>query len=53
MNGGTLPAMEIYSPVASPAEIYSAEPINSKKVNFKDYAILTDQWLEEHLWPTP
>jgi len=42
---------ELYRPITSPAEIYDAEEVNSRKVNFKDYAILAGQWLEERLWP--
>ncbi|MHC4560345.1 MAG: LamG domain-containing protein, partial [Planctomycetota bacterium] len=42
---------ELYFPVTSPANIYDEEPINSKKVNFKDFAVLAEDWLEPHLWP--
>ncbi|MBN2128605.1 MAG: hypothetical protein JW741_03880 [Sedimentisphaerales bacterium] len=50
-NGGTVMPPEIYTPVGSPAELWDAEQINSRKVNFNDYAILAGQWLEERLWP--
>jgi hypothetical protein len=51
MSGQTLPPVQIYYPVPSPANIYDAEPPNSKSVNLKDYALLADMWLEELLWP--
>ena len=50
-NGGTVAPPDIYTPVGSPAELWDAEEVNSKKVNFNDYAILAGQWLEERLWP--
>ena len=42
---------ELYVPLTSPANIYDEEPINSKKVNFKDFAVLADEWLEQPVWP--
>ena len=27
------------------------EPPGEKAINFKDYAVLADHWLEEQLWP--
>jgi hypothetical protein len=42
---------EVYYPLTSPANIYDEEPINSKKVNFKDLAVLADEWLQELVWP--
>jgi hypothetical protein len=44
-------AAQIYIPLQSPANIYDAEPPNSKSVNLRDYALLADMWLEELLWP--
>jgi hypothetical protein len=41
----------LYVPVTSQANISDEEPINSKKVNFKDLAVLADDWLQELLWP--
>jgi len=35
----------------SPYNIWSQELIGSRAVNFKDYAVLIDDWLEEILWP--
>jgi hypothetical protein len=42
---------QLYMPLTSLAEFYDAEPINSRLVNLKDYAILADNWLEERFWP--
>jgi hypothetical protein len=42
---------ELYVPLTSQANISDEEPINSKKVNFKDFAVLADDWLKELLWP--
>ncbi|MCK4291750.1 MAG: LamG domain-containing protein, partial [Planctomycetes bacterium] len=41
----------VYVPVTSPANIYDAEPVTEKKVNFLDYAILTQRWLDEDMFP--
>jgi len=38
-------------PVPSPANLYSGEPQGSTVINFKDYAVLADHWLEEGLYP--
>jgi hypothetical protein len=41
----------------SPGEIFSlaeGSPLDldgDMKINFKDYAILVDQWLDEQVWP--
>ncbi len=48
---GAMGQNELYVPLTSPANIYDEEPINSKKVNFKDFAILADEWLEQPVWP--
>ena len=42
---------ELYVPLTSPANISDEEPVNSKKVNFKDFAVLADEWLQELIWP--
>jgi hypothetical protein len=42
---------QLYIPVTSPAELYSGEAAGSRKVNFKDFAVLSTTWLEEKLWP--
>lgn len=51
MNGGTLPLH--YYPVTPPANVYDPDPINSKKIDLKDYAVLAESWLSELLWPQP
>jgi hypothetical protein len=51
MNGGDLPVVDVYVPVMSVANLYDDEPQNERSVNFKDFAVLADQWLEEKLWP--
>jgi hypothetical protein len=53
MNGGTVTPRQIYHPVTSLANIYDAEPVNSKKVDLRDYAVLADTWLEDLFWPPP
>ena len=40
-----------YNPVISPANVYDEEDPYEKSVNFRDYAIISDNWLEEILWP--
>jgi hypothetical protein len=42
---------QIYIPLGSDADLYSAEPAGSKKINLKDFAVLASGWLEEKLWP--
>lgn len=41
----------VYHPLESPAELYSEEPEGERVINFKDYAILADNWPQELLWP--
>jgi len=41
----------LYVPVPSPANVHDLEPVNSKIVNFLDYAALMEKWLLEELWP--
>jgi len=38
-------------PLPSPAELYDAEAQGARVINFRDYAILSDRWLEEDLYP--
>jgi hypothetical protein len=40
-----------YIPLTSPANVYDPEPVNQRKVNFKDYSKLVLRWLEENEWP--
>ena len=49
MNGGE--ADILYFPLVSAANLYDEEPVNSKKINFNDYATMTQEWLVEKLWP--
>jgi hypothetical protein len=42
---------EMYHPVTSPANISDDEPVNSKSINFRDFAILADEWLKKLVWP--
>ncbi|GAH64124.1 unnamed protein product, partial [marine sediment metagenome] len=42
---------EAYNELTSVANLYDEEPMNSKIVNFKDYALLADRWLDEGLFP--
>jgi len=40
-----------YVPLPTEVNVYDSEPAGSKAVNFKDYAIVMQTWLEEKLWP--
>ena len=40
-----------YYPIVSPANLYDKEPTLSKRINFKDFAALAQQWLQVRLWP--
>ena len=44
---------QLYAPVASIANLSDEEPPLSRSVNFKDFALLADSWLDEQLWPAP
>ena len=37
----------------SVANLYFGEPLGSGAVNLRDFAKLSDAWLEEKLWPEP
>jgi hypothetical protein len=41
----------LYVPAPPPAELYEGEAEGSRLINFKDYALLTDRWLEEDFFP--
>jgi hypothetical protein len=43
----------LYVPVTSPANVSDFEAAKHKKVNFKDYAELLLNWLDENEWPLP
>jgi hypothetical protein len=51
MNGGDVPVFDVYVPLTSVTNLSDEEPMNSKKINFKDFAVLADDWLKELLWP--
>jgi hypothetical protein len=38
-------------PVPSLAEVYKKEPVGQQMVNFKDFALVTNKWLAEDLYP--
>jgi hypothetical protein len=42
---------ELYVPLESNVNFYDEEPMNSKKINFMDYAVMMEEWLYEQLWP--
>jgi hypothetical protein len=44
---------QLYIPVPSVANISDEEPEGSRAVNFKDFALLISDWLDEELWPIP
>jgi hypothetical protein len=44
---------ELYVPVPSIANVYDDELPLARSVNFKDYALIADRWLDEQLWPAP
>jgi len=50
---GTLGSVSNYHPITSPAELYDGETQGSRKIDFKDFAVMAaDSWLEEPLlWP--
>jgi hypothetical protein len=40
---------QLHVPVQSPAELYEGEEPGSRKIDFKDFAVLADMWLEDML----
>ncbi|MHC4646847.1 MAG: LamG domain-containing protein, partial [Planctomycetota bacterium] len=40
-----------YVPLASEANLHDTEAKYERAINFRDYALLMDSWLEEVLWP--
>ncbi|UCG57701.1 MAG: hypothetical protein JSU70_22905 [Phycisphaerales bacterium] len=40
-------------PLLTAAELYGAEAEGSRTVNFMDFAVLAETWLEQQLWPGP
>jgi hypothetical protein len=54
LAGLVTPGESVYQPVPSLANITDPEAKLSRKVNFMDYAVLADDWLEGPvLWPSP
>jgi hypothetical protein len=49
--GGSVPSRPLHIPTPSPAEIGGDEAQGSMVINFKDYAVLTDRWLDEDFFP--
>jgi hypothetical protein len=43
----------IHIPIASDADLYQGEAPGNQWINFKDYCLIADQYLEKLLWPTP
>jgi len=44
-------APTVHIPIVSDAELYDGEAPGNQWINFKDYAIIADQYLEIMLWP--
>jgi hypothetical protein len=42
----------IHTPINSPADLYQGEAPGNQWINFKDYALIADEYLEKLLWPT-
>ncbi len=42
---------QLHIPVPSFAELYEGEPPGQRVVNFKDFAVVANKWLEEDMWP--
>jgi hypothetical protein len=40
----------VYHPLESPANLYDEEPVGFKRVNFMDFAIMANHWLEQGIW---
>jgi hypothetical protein len=51
MGGGLGTVSDHHPMVYSPANLYDNEPNGLKRVNFKDYSIMTESWLEKETWP--
>nr|NIU60111.1 hypothetical protein [Phycisphaerae bacterium]NIW95545.1 hypothetical protein [Phycisphaerae bacterium] len=46
-------APTLHVPISSDADLYKDETPGSQWINFRDYALLADKYLEEILWPAP
>jgi hypothetical protein len=45
-------ALTLQVPIQSVADVYQGEAPGSQWINFKDYAMIADEYLEKLLWPT-
>jgi hypothetical protein len=43
----------LHVPIQSVADVYQGEAPGNQWINFKDYALIADKYLEEILWPAP
>jgi hypothetical protein len=50
---GTNGAPTLHIPIPSDADLYKGEAPGSQWINFRDYALIADKYLEQVLWPTP
>jgi hypothetical protein len=50
VSGG---AGSLHLPILSVAEVYQGEAPGNQWINFNDYALIADKYLEQVLWPTP
>jgi hypothetical protein len=50
VSGG---AGSLHLPIQSIAEVYQGEAPGSQWINFNDYALIADKYLEQVLWPVP
>jgi hypothetical protein len=48
---GTNGAPTLHIPIPSDADLYKGEAPGSQWINFRDYGIMTNSWLETILWP--
>jgi hypothetical protein len=46
-------AGSLHLPIQSDADVYQGEAPGNQWINFKDYALIADKYLEEVLWPAP
>ncbi|MDH4241911.1 MAG: LamG domain-containing protein, partial [Phycisphaerae bacterium] len=46
-------ASTLHLPILSDADVYQGETPGNQWINFKDYALIADKYLEQILWPVP
>ena len=49
--GNVMGGADVYVPLTSLANLYDEELVNNKIINFRDYQILADGWLEDETFP--